>query len=54
MDGAGKNPNAAATLLFHTGEVSMDAMVQQISEVLGNGFTRQSSHGFWTLFWVSG
>jgi hypothetical protein len=27
---------------------------QQISEVFGDGFTRQSSHGFWTLFLVSG
>ena len=27
---------------------------QQISEMLGDGFTRQSSHGFWTLVWVSG
>jgi hypothetical protein len=39
MDGAGKNPNAAATLLFHTGEVSIDAVVQQISEVLSRSHT---------------
>jgi hypothetical protein len=29
-----KIPNAAATLLFHTGEVSMDAVVRQIGELL--------------------
>jgi hypothetical protein len=39
MDGAGKIPNAPATLLFHTGEVSMDAVVRQIGELLSRSHT---------------
>jgi hypothetical protein len=46
MDGAGKIPNAAATLLFHTGEVSMDAVVRQIGELLSRSHSLFAGPGF--------